>query len=101
MSCDGITLCNAGPGEYAFGSSLGEQKASSMTSAPVAGFGSSTREHWAIVSTPGKQPSAAAKGSEVPGPGAYPAPQLLGKTVASTTRSAPGFYFGTSERGDD
>lgn len=83
-----------GPGHYPTTSSLGSQAVSTKKNAAGSKFGHETRDKGQMALAPG-QPFVS-KGVPV-GPGQYDAePSTL--VSSPTKRSAPGMYFGTSER---
>lgn len=86
-----------GPGSYALGQSVGVQSLSTRQSAPIAGFGSSTREHTAkVYMSPEHEKMNHGMGS--PGPCTYTLQQSVGVQRLSKDHSSASWGFGTADR---
>jgi len=94
-----------GPGAYGaddqrgrIAPACGTQCASTKTTLPRYGFGTSNREHAAKVYLSPEHEKVTG-GRDAPGPGAYPIASMTGKTIASSTKvTGSSWGFGTSQR---
>ena len=70
-----------------------------LASAPMYGFGASTRDQMAKVYISAEHEKTTGGGPGVPGPGAYPIPSLTGGTQFNSTKhNLPRYGFGSSDR---
>jgi hypothetical protein len=86
------------PDAYECPSMLGPQASSSKRSAPLAGFGSSTRDHMAKVFMSPEHEKINSFGKGSPGPAVYDRERGIGKQLLSVRREAPSFGFGGCDR---
>jgi len=85
------------PNAYSQPSSVGPQLASTRCSAPLPGFGTSTREHMSkVFLTPAHEKVQFGKAS--PGPLSYTQHPSIGKQLMSPKRDQPSWGFGSCDR---
>ena len=78
-------------------SMLGPQISSSRATAPIFGFGSSTREHAAKIFISAEHAKLSTK-TISPGPALYTMPSTVGPQVDGAIESAPRWAFGSAQR---
>jgi len=86
------------PDAYTIGSGLGPQCASTKHSAPLPGFGSSTRDHMMKVFMTPEHEKTNSYGKASPGPLTYDPIPGIGRQLESTKRQSPTYGFGTCDR---
>ena len=88
-----------GPGTYELRQSVGPQVASNRSSAPMAGFGASTRQTQnKLYISPEHEKMHYGKQSPGPQSGTYTLPPTVGKQFLSRNASMPSWGFGTASR---